>query len=294
MKVTVRVPATSANLGPGFDVCGLALTLYNTFTFELIPQGLEFAGCDEAFCNKDNLIYQSFLKAAQKVNLKFDGLKITVDANVPNTRGLGSSSTCIVAGIVAAFTFKDQQDDKKAILNLATQIEGHPDNVAPAIYGGMTVSAMLEDVVTMNIPVKNKYKFMTLIPDFELSTAQSRGVLPDAVDRKDAIYNVSHISLLLASLIHGNDQYLKEAFKDQLHQPYRGHLIKHYDEIMKLLNDDSNVLGSYLSGAGPTIMVVLKENEDTAKLLEVLKPYIEGWQVKELSMDTTGYTYVVE
>ena len=293
MKVTVKVPATSANLGPGFDVCGLALTLYNSFTFELLNQGLEIVGCDEAFNNTNNLIYTSFLKAAKQVDLKVNGLKIVVESEVPNTRGLGSSSTCIVAGIVGAYAFKNKQEDKKAILNLATEIEGHPDNVAPAIHGGMTVSSMLDEVITMNIPIKNKYTFMTLIPNFELSTSESRSVLPHTVERKDAIYNVSHISLLIASLIHGNDQYLKEAFKDQLHQPYRGHLIKNYDQIMTILDQDKQVLGSYLSGAGPTIMVVLKENVDTSSLIETLNPYIEGWDVKELKLDDQGYTYKI-
>lgn len=131
MKVKVKVPATSANLGPGFDVAGLALTLYNTFTFELNEGGLNITGCPTQFCNEENLTYQAFSQAAQSCGLDFKGVNIHCESQVPYTRGLGSSSTCIVAGIVGAFAFKDKTDDRQEILELATKIEGHPDNVAP-------------------------------------------------------------------------------------------------------------------------------------------------------------------
>lgn len=244
MKVKIRVPATSANLGPGFDVAGLALTLYNTFTFELNEGGLNIAGCPTQFCNEDNLTYQAFKEAAEYCGLEYKGVNIDCVSQVPYTRGLGSSSTCIVAGIVGAFAFKDKAEDRQEILELATKIEGHPDNVAPAIFGGLTVSVMEKDnVLTLNIPVKHEYRFVTLIPPFTLSTEQSRKVLPQTLDRKDAVTNVSHLALVVASLINGYDEGLKLGFKDRLHQPYRGGLIRGYDQIMKLLDNDENVLG---------------------------------------------------
>ena len=147
MKVKVKVPATSANLGPGFDVAGVALTMFNTFTFELMEKGLEITGCPQQFCNENNLTYQAFKQAAKKCDLDYQGLKIECSGEVPYTRGLGSSSTCIVAGIVGAFAFKDKAEDRQEILELATAIEGHPDNVAPAIFGGLTVSVMEEENV---------------------------------------------------------------------------------------------------------------------------------------------------
>lgn len=134
MKVKVKVPATSANLGPGFDVAGLALTLYNTFTFELNEGGLNITGCPTQFCNEENLTYRAFSQAAQSCGLDFKGVNIHCESQVPYTRGLGSSSTCIVAGIVGAFAFKDKTDARQEILELATKIEGHPDTVAPAIF----------------------------------------------------------------------------------------------------------------------------------------------------------------
>ena len=165
MFVKVRVPATSANLGPGFDVAGLAVTLYNTFTFELLDEGLEILGCPEQFANKDNLAYRAFEEGARYVGLDYKGLRITNEGDVPYTRGLGSSSTCIVAGIVGAFAFKNRYEERQNILELATKIEGHPDNVAPAIFGGLTVSVMEEHkVTTLSIPVKQDYRYVALIP----------------------------------------------------------------------------------------------------------------------------------
>ncbi|RHM59854.1 MULTISPECIES: homoserine kinase [Coprobacillaceae] len=293
MKVRVRVPATSANLGPGFDVAGLALTLYNTFTFELVDEGLHIVGCPEQFCNESNMTYQAFKEAANHCGLEFNGLRIECSGDVPYTRGLGSSSTCIVAGIVGAFAFLDKAQDRQEILELATKIEGHPDNVAPAIFGGLTVSVMEENnVLTLNIPVKHEYRFVALIPPFTLSTEQSRKVLPQTLPRQDAIKNVSHLALMVASLINGYDEGLKLGFKDRLHQPYRGDLIKGYHEIMDALEKDEKILGCYLSGAGPTLMAVIKEEDKmgVVRLKEELGDLLTDWQVVKLELDQRGYT----
>ena len=291
MKVKVKVPATSANLGPGFDVAGVAVTLYNTFTFELIEDGLEIIGCPEQFTGDDNLTYQAFCTGAEEVGLHFSGVRIECRSEVPYTRGLGSSSTCIVAGIVGAFAFMGRYDDRQDILNLATRIEGHPDNVAPAIFGGLTVSVMADTVTTLGIPVKNEYRFVAFIPPFTLSTQLSRSVLPETVSRKDAIGNISHLSLLVASLINGHDEGLRIGFHDHLHQPYRGSLIAGYDTIIQRLEADNRVLGCYLSGAGPTIMAVIRADDlmGVVRLKDELHDCLDGWEVVKLEMDTRGY-----
>ena len=225
--------------------------------------------------------------------LEYGGVNIECISEVPHTRGLGSSSTCIVAGIVAAYAFVGRSEERQEILDLATEIEGHPDNVAPAIFGGLTVSVMYSDKVkTLNIPVHNEYRFVTLIPPFTLSTELSRKVLPQTISRQDAIANVSHLALAVASLINGYDEGLKLGFKDRLHQPYRGHLIKGYHEIMRTLDEDSMVLGSYLSGAGPSLMALIKA-EDTmgvVRIKEELGTLLDGWQVIKLELDQRGYT----
>jgi homoserine kinase len=292
MKVRVQVPATSANLGPGFDVAGLALTLYNTFVFEL-QEEVQISGCPEQFCNEDNLTYQAFKQAAEACGLQYNGVYIDCAGEVPYTRGLGSSSTCIVAGIVGAFAFMNKAEERQQILELATKIEGHPDNVAPAIFGGLTVSVVGENkVVTLNIPIQNKYRFVALIPPFTLSTEQSRSVLPEVLSRQDAIKNVSHLALLVASLINGHDDGLKVGFDDFLHQPYRGKLIEGFNEIVTTLKADNIVLGCYLSGAGPTIMALIHEDDimGVVRIKEELGDLINGWQVQKLELDNRGYT----
>lgn len=292
MKVKVKVPATSANLGPGFDVAGLAVTLYNTFTFELIDEGLQITGCPEQFCNADNMTYQAFVEGAKACGLDFKGVRIECSGDVPYTRGLGSSSTCIVAGIVGAYAFVDRYDERQEILELATQIEGHPDNVAPAIFGGLTVSVMSDGVTTLNIPVKHDYRFVALISPFTLSTEKSRSVLPQELPRADAIANVSHLALMVASLINGYDEGLKLGFKDRLHQPYRGPLIQGFAEIMNILEKDERILGAYLSGAGPTIMVVIDadDTKGVVRIKEELGDLLKDWQVEKLELDMRGYT----
>lgn len=292
MKTTIRVPATSANLGPGFDVAGIALTLYNTFTFELQENGVTITGCPKEFCTTDNLIYQSFKKAAKYCGLNFSGIAIHCESKVPFTRGLGSSSTCIVAGVVAAYVLANKDIDKEMILKLSTEIEGHPDNVAPAIYGGMTISVMEEDRVhCVKLPFHHSYQFVALIPDFTLSTKQAREVLPSSYSREDTITNTSHFALLLASLVEGNDAGIKLGLEDKVHQPYRGKLIPGYFEIMDLLKADEKVLGTYLSGAGPTIMVMMKEDHDeaTSYLKSLLGRYIASWKILSLKIDQDGY-----
>ena len=296
MKVKVKVPATSANLGPGFDVAGLAVTLYNTFTFELLDDGLEITGCPEQFCNAENMTYQAFVEGAKTCGLLFKGLRIECSGDVPYTRGLGSSSTCIVAGIVGAYAFVDRYDERQEILELATKIEGHPDNVAPAIFGGLTVSVMSDGVTTLNIPVKHDYRFVAMIPPFTLSTEKSRSVLPQVLSRSDAIANVSHLALMVASLINGYDDGLKLGFKDRLHQPYRGPLIEGFDEIMTILENDERVLGAYLSGAGPTIMAVIDatDTKGVVRIKEELGDLLKDWQVEKLELDMRGYTFDYE
>lgn len=238
------------------------------------------------------MTYQAFVEGAKTCGLSFKGLRIECSGDVPYTRGLGSSSTCIVAGIVGAYAFVDRYDERQEILELATKIEGHPDNVAPAIFGGLTVSVMSDGVTTLNIPVKHDYRFVAMIPPFTLSTEKSRSVLPQVLSRSDAIANVSHLALMVASLINGYDDGLKLGFKDRLHQPYRGPLIEGFDEIMTILENDERVLGAYLSGAGPTIMAVIDatDTKGVVRIKEELGDLLKDWQVEKLELDMRGYT----
>lgn len=290
--VEVKVPATSANMGPGFDCLGVALNLYNRFQIEENGQGLIINGCDEAFRNENNLVYVSMQKCFEKIGYdhRYKGLKINVASDIPISRGLGSSAACILGGVLAANEIGRGNLNKNEILQIASEIEGHPDNVAPALFGGMTASIKDGDrVYYEKIKLPQGLKFCAIIPDFKLSTKEARAVLPDIIPHRDGVYNVGRVSLLIAALSNGNFEMLKLACKDRLHENYRGNLISNYNEIVEECNR-LNSLCVFLSGAGPTIMAVLKEEEtDFSRQMEnYLSRFDNKWIVKELKSDYDG------
>ena len=290
--IEVKVPATSANIGPGFDALGLALNLYNSFIFEEIPEGLEIIGCDDSFINSDNLVYTSMLKTFNKIGYKVKGIKITMNTSIPVSRGLGSSAACILGGVIGANELAGSSLSKDEILNIATEIEGHPDNIAPALYGGIVVSIMEKNKVYFNkVNAAKGIKFVALIPDFTLSTKEARNVLPTIVSYKDAVYNISRVSILISALSNGRFDLLEYAVKDVLHQPYRGKLIPYFNDILNISNT-LGALGIYLSGAGPTIIAMI-DNDDsiyTIGIRDYLKSIDLNWEIKELELDLTGAT----
>lgn len=283
--IHVSVPATSANLGPGFDTLGVALDWCNNFDFIIEPEGVHIDGCDSRFCNTDNLTYRSFCRAAEYIGLKCSGLRIIHDCTIPVARGLGSSATCIVAGVKAAMCFAGREYEVQTILDIATSIEGHPDNIAPAVCGGWCVSKLVDNHVgVLPIAVKNDYRMLALIPPFTLSTEQARSVLPKSVPMADAVSNIANVSWLIAALNSGADDVLSHGFNDYLHQPYRSSLIEGYDAIMSVLRSHKSVLGAYLSGAGPTIMAVLRPEAETGDLDNAISALAPKWDKKYLSV----------
>lgn len=287
--IKVRVPATTANIGSGFDCLGIALNLYNTFYFEEIDEGLIIDGTNKEFQNEDNLVYKSMKKTFDVIGYKYEGIKIRIEDNIPISRGLGSSAACIVGGIIGANKLAGDILSKEEMLKLATEIEGHPDNVAPALYGGMTAAIYeKEKVYYSKINIAKGLKFYALIPNFKLSTEEARAVLPQNIPYKDGVFNIGRMALLISCLVNGEFHLLKEACKDKLHQDYRGKLIDDYDKIMKVC-EDIGVLGVFLSGAGPTIMIL---NSDNSNIKESLKREFSRldnkWEVNELSIDYYG------
>lgn len=287
--VKVKVPATSANVGCGFDTLGLALSLYTTFTFEELEEGLIWEGCEPSFQNENNLIYTSFLKGLAFLEKKVKGVKISIDCHVPVSRGLGSSSTCVIGGLVGAYALTSTPIDREAILRLATQIEGHPDNVAPAIYGGLCAACMVEgEVLFTKYNVDDCFNFQVLIPDFETLTSEARKALPKELPFHDAIYSLSHLPLVIKAFETANLQLLKKVMGDKIHEPYRKQLIHEYEEVKRICEKiDSQAF--FISGSGSTLMNVLKDKKNE-NLIEVqLKQLKQNWKSIVLSADKKGF-----
>ncbi|MHB9927964.1 homoserine kinase [Clostridium botulinum] len=288
--VEVRVPATSANIGPGFDCLGVAVNIYNKFFVEEIEEGIIFEGCADKFKNENNLIYVAMKKCFDKIGYKPTGLRIKIESDIPVSRGLGSSAACVVGGIVSANELAGGALNKKELLDLAVEVEGHPDNVNPAFCGGMTASISdNREVIYSKVKVSEGIKFCALIPDFTLSTEKARAVLPKSIDYKDGIFNVGRTALMISALNNGDFHLIKYACKDKLHQDYRAKLIENFYSIKEEC-EKLNSLGVFLSGAGPTIMVMLREEDkDFSKniksFLETLK---NKWEVRELKIDKLG------
>ena len=280
--IKVRVPATSANLGVGYDCLGLALDEYATFYFEEIDQGLEILGCKEEYCNEDNLIYQAFLKGMQQVGATFTGLRIQVDTNVPYARGMGSSATCIVAGLYGANALSGNKMNKYEIFHLATEMEGHPDNVAPAIFGGLCVSFMDGKEANMiRFGVKRDLSFVTIIPDFEVSTHRAREVLPTEMTYKQATYQMGRCTALAKAIELGNPVIIKKACTDQMQEPYRKALIPQYDQV-KALAQQYHMITMFISGSGSTMMAVSQEQEDIDAFMSALQEAFPTWDIRLL------------
>ena len=287
--IRVKVPATSANIGPGFDSLGIALDIYNTYNVEEISSGLVIEGCEEIYANEHNLTYMAMLKCFEKTGYRPKGIKIVIESDVPVSRGLGSSATCIVGGLVAANELSGRKLTQDELLDIGTEMEGHPDNVAPALLGGMVVSVYEEKVYYSKINIKEGLKFLALIPDFKLSTKKSRSILPKVIPHSDAVFNVGRVALMVSALHNGEFDLLKIAGEDKLHQHYRGTLIDGYTEILKA-GKDLGAKGVFLSGAGPTILVAIDDkDEDIKKNLRILLDQLkDNWDIRELKIDCDG------
>ena len=297
--IRIQVPATSANLGSGFDALGIALSLYNQVWMEE-ADSIEITCKDDVQVPHDehNLIYWAASQLYAECGRKLPGLKIVQLNNIPIARGLGSSSACIVAGLLGANRLVGSPLEQKELVTLATRIEGHPDNVAPAIEGGLVTSAMEGGkVYSVSVPISEKIRFVTFIPPFELKTEKARSVLPDSYSRADAVYNLSRSALMAASLFSGNLENLRVAVQDRIHQPYRAPLIEHYDQVVRL-SYELGTLGTCVSGAGPTILSMVEAGsaEQFAKTAQehLIDKGIEGWEVHLLHAEPVGAQIFIE
>ncbi|MGI6632575.1 MAG: homoserine kinase [Bacillota bacterium] len=324
MRLRLRVPATTANLGPGFDCLGMALSLYNEVEFRVDGEfrlDLQPARCAEGHRHEKgisgqsvsilsdgkpnltvplakNLVYQSFVRASDVLGLRLPPVTIEIlTTEIPIARGLGSSAACIVTGVLAANTLACQCGGGLSFseaLDLAVDIEGHPDNVVPCAVGGMTVAVRAESegrvrTFYSRIGVPDGLTFAALVPGFRLTTEDARRALPESYSRGDAVFNVGRAALLAASFASGDFGALRVAMDDRLHQPYRLGLIPHSAEVIEACRRAGSA-AEFLSGAGPTIMAIVRG--DGAGFSKEVSPRLAGipgnWIVHLLEPDTSG------
>lgn len=303
MKVSYRVPATTANLGPGFDCLGLALPIYNIITIEetVMPStGIEvnvmkdfenaelIEELDSIPNDKDNIVYKAVEILYNLVGQDPSEIKINIKSSIPIAKGLGSSASVIVGGLMAANDLLGNPADEAALLSIATEAEGHPDNVVPAILGGLVMSSMEDDgsVIYRRLDWPEDWHITVCIPDFELATNISRSVLPEKVPMEDAKFNARRLAMLIHAIDTVDAKLMKSALEDKLHQPYREKLIPGFKEIKEALKHEENVLGTVISGAGPSIVIISQKN-NLEKIYQTVK---EVWDNLNVHCDIRTLT----
>ena len=268
-SVKVRVPGTSANCGPGFDCLGVACTIYNELELTLLEEerlDIEITGdgAENIPVDERNIVWRSIQKLLERAGKaqEYKGAIIRMDNGVPLSRGLGSSATAIVGGLKAANECLGNPFTNRDLLQMATEIEGHPDNVAPAIFGGFTISIVRNGKPEcFSLMPKLPVKLVVAVPDFFLPTKAARAVLPAEVPMKDAVFNIGRAAMLTAALCKGNKSFLRSVFDDALHQPYRAKLIPGMYDVFKAARA-AGALGASMSGAGPCLIAFTVENAD--------------------------------
>ncbi len=294
-RIRVRVPASTANLGSGFDVLGLALGLYNTIEVEAIAQGVELTVEGEGAERLQKVGERSLVLRAARATFDYlgvtpPGLKIHLKNAIPLKRGLGSSGTACLGGIVAAAELSGRSLSREEILRLALPLEGHPDNITPSLVGGLTATCLSgAEVKYVKIPIPDAIKVVAVIPEMELGTAEARRALPGQVPLADAVHNVGRAALLVAAMVAGDLSLLDEATRDRLHQPYRAKLIPGMEEVLKAARR-AGALAAFLSGAGSTVVALADREAET-----VGKEMAEIWaesgmraEVKVLAIEHEG------
>ncbi len=263
---TLRVPASSANLGPGFDALGLALGVYLTCRFrrsdELVISA-EGRDAGQISLGRDNLIWQTAATVAESHGAEMPPIELQIRNDIPLGKGMGSSAAALTAGVVIADRLLDLRWKPLRILDEAARLEGHPDNVAPCTLGSIVASAIDSGGVTraVRLDLPQRFGLAVVVPDFDLPTSKARAVLPDSYSRADAVFNVQRASLLIAALAAGSTSAFPAALEDRFHQPYREALVPGLHDILRLRAP--GLLGCTLSGAGPSILVFYERGNES-------------------------------
>ena len=288
-QIVIKTPATSANMGPGFDCLGMAVDLYNELWIKVLTDDEEptitIEGYGEGSAEAlDNLIYQTYLDAFGKTGNKAPKLKTHCINRVPFARGLGSSSAAAVSGLVAAQVVSEGFFSEDDMIQMATAIDGHPDNVLPALLGGVVIGATNHEgkmIAKKMAPPEGLYTY-ALIPDYPLATSKARAAMPDGYSREDVVYNLGHLGLLVAALATGDLGLLKDAFADRVHEPYRLPLMPGIEEA-KAIELEKGAVAALVSGAGSTMLIVSDKQMDFSDTKKALEEKGYGSQLLEVA-----------
>lgn len=297
--IRVRVPATTANLGPGFDVFGMALSVYNEFSVRPAVSGLhvtiEGQGAAELACDGDNLFVQSFTRAFAEANASPPAINLHMQNSIPLFRGLGSSASATVGGLVAANHLLDNAFSAERLLQLACEIEGHPDNVAAALFGGLIVCAAEGGDVPAyaRVPVPPNLYAVVCVPEQHLPTELARSVVPQEVSLTDAVYNVGHAALLLTGIVQADEDQIRVGMNDRLHQPYRAAIFPAMQPIMEAALA-AGACGSALSGAGSSILALTFRNPDAIAAAMLTAAQAHDTPARSLVLSCAEHGAVVE
>ena len=299
----VRVPATTANIGSGFDTLGISLGLYNVVQF--IPQSrmdlldtiitAEGEGKDQIEYGLDNMIIKAMYETARIAGKTLPGGKMHLINRIPFARGLGSSSAALASGVFLANLLMDQPFSREEILNITADMEGHPDNAAPAILGGFCMAVIKNGkVIAERIDIPSSWKAVVTIPDFELHTEKARGVLPKGYKREDVVYNIGAVSFLMAGFMYQKPEYLQLGLDDRIHVPYRLDLIPGSRQVISKA-EKAGAFGVTISGSGPTMIAFAPEDKSDEIGLAMVSGFEEAHissRYMILSFDQTGISAI--
>jgi len=288
--MVIKVPATSANIGPGFDTLGIAIDLHNTIIIKksnFFSLSIKGEGADRKRFKSNNLFVHIFYEIYEKLLKKRDNFRFEFNNKIPISRGLGSSSAVITSAVAAAYYMYDKDSSKTDILNHSLKYETHPDNIAPAVLGGFTVSILEKGkVLTQKKSMPDFLKAVVVIPDRPMSTALSRGVLPKHYSIKDAVFNISHSSFLTAAFMNEKWDLLKVAAQDKFHQDLRMSNLKELFAVQRCAYENGALL-STLSGSGSTFFSIAYE-DDVKRLTNSLKIKFPNFKVESFNFDNIG------
>jgi homoserine kinase len=257
-SVTVRVPASTSNLGSGFDTLGLALELYNTIRVRIAGKGVVLVGRmgEEQRAGDFAMARDAAKLFFRRTRRRRFGIEVVVQGEVPAARGLGYSATVRVGVVAALNKLAGARLDRDELLQLATALEGHPDNASPAIFGGFTVSGMVKgEVCCLHFPVSPKARFVVLIPRFKISTKKALRLMPSSYSKADTAHALSRASVITAAFAGGELELLRGMFDDRVHQPYRERLIPQLSKVIRA-GEKAGAIGGFLSGSGSSIVCV--------------------------------------